>query len=520
MMLTEQQQAVVDWCLSGTGHAVVEARAGTGKTFVVKQCLSELNRQGTSDMAVLAYNKSIADEIKADIKRPVEDGGLGITDWKVAMAGTVHSFAFSAWRKVANQDLVVEANKTFDIIERIIANQSMSNDLDMVPGYIFNDLSSSIAKAVSLAKNHCIGIKTGIDDLTKWYELIDHYCIHESEEHSVEDLVSCSIHVLRRSIGLNREVIDFDDMIYAPIFHRAKIWPKSFVFVDEAQDLSPLRTLFANILAGTRGRLVFVGDSRQSIYGFSGADTDALDKIKADLGAEVLPLTVTWRCGKAIVEKAKRLVPDYEAAESNQEGTVTSGWLDNLGPGDAVISRKNADLVSLAYKRFLAKGIGCKVEGRDIGKNLKRLATRWKRVKTIAGLHTQLDSYLDRETTKWLSKDKPEMIETIQDQVDTLKIIMGRCQDKKRLDVEDVVQEIGRMFEDNVGEKGEVLTLTTAHKSKGREWDRVVLFKASEIMNCPWDRRDWQVQQSANLMYVAITRARNVLSYVNVEEAA
>jgi superfamily I DNA/RNA helicase len=88
--------------------------------------------------------------------------------------------------------------------------------------------------------------------------------------------------------------------------------------VDEAQDLSPLRQMFAYAMAGPRGRLVFVGDDRQAIYGFSGADTDSLTKIEQHLQAKRLYLTSTFRCGKAIVAKAKELVPDYEAAESNQ----------------------------------------------------------------------------------------------------------------------------------------------------------------------------------------------------------
>jgi superfamily I DNA/RNA helicase len=507
-MLTPQQQAIVEWCENGSGHAVVIARAGTGKTFVLKQCITALQNQGVGDMVVCAYNRAIADEIKDDIVNE-----LGITDWKVAEANTVHSFALRAWRKVS-KDVKIDGNKVVQIVRDEADN--FSNEDIGFPRYVLKDLSDGIVKAVSLAKNACIGINTGIDDRSKWYDLIDHYAIHESEEYPVETLVDCCIFVLKRSIEMNRDMIDFDDMIYAPLYHRAKIWPKRFVMVDEAQDLSPLRQLFAYALAGKSGRLVFVGDDRQAIYGFSGADTDSLAKIEQHLQAKRLYLTSTFRCGKAIVEKAKELVPDYEAAESNHQGRVISPeyWPEDMGPGDAVISRKNADLISLAYKRFLSKGIGCKVEGRDIGNGLKRLAKRWKRVKTIAALYQQLDAHLDRETTKWLARDKPERLEAVQDQVETLQVIMARCIDMDLGTVDDVCAEIDRMFADNVGDRGDVLTLTTAHKSKGREWDRVVLFKHGEIGSSPWDRREWQFLQSSNLMYVAITRAKETLVYL------
>ena len=49
--------------------------------------------------------------------------------------------------------------------------------------------------------------------------------------------------------------------------------------------------------------------------GFAGASANALDELIDELQAEVLPLTMTWRCPKAVVRLAQRIVPDIEAAD-------------------------------------------------------------------------------------------------------------------------------------------------------------------------------------------------------------
>ena len=60
-----------------------------------------------------------------------------------------------------------------------------------------------------------------------------------------------------------------------------------------------------------------------------------------------------------------------------------------------------------------------------------------------------------------------------------------------------------------------VLTLATYHRSKGREWPRVFLFEHAARCPSRAARQAWQQVQEANLAYVAITRAKQTLAYVN-----
>ena len=80
-----QQAVFLEWVSNGSGSCVLEAVAGAGKTTTL---LEAVDRTG-GGVAILAYNKMIAEEIKAKLaKRGV--------DWKTAEAGTVHSFGFRA----------------------------------------------------------------------------------------------------------------------------------------------------------------------------------------------------------------------------------------------------------------------------------------------------------------------------------------------------------------------------------------------------------------------------------------
>src|SRR5436853_5085292 len=88
VILSEQQANFIDWAQNGKGSAVLEAVAGAGKTFTILQSVKRIKGQ----VAILAYNKKIAEEIKGKLQN------MGI-DWKKAQAGTVHSFGFNTYRK-------------------------------------------------------------------------------------------------------------------------------------------------------------------------------------------------------------------------------------------------------------------------------------------------------------------------------------------------------------------------------------------------------------------------------------
>jgi len=255
-----------------------------------------------------------------------------------------------------------------------------------------------------------------------------------------------------------------------------------------------------------------VGDDRQAIYGFTGADAAALDNLISSLRATVLPLTVTWRCPKAVVRLAQSIVPDIMAAPEAPEGLVE--YLTELPatilPTDAILCRNTAPLIEIAYLLIRA-GTPCKVEGRAIGDGLKQLANRWK-VKSIDALLNRLDAYQEREVQKAMAKDQEQKAEQVIDKCETIRVICRACISKGQTTVRDVVAFIDGLFSDDV--KG-VTTLATYHRSKGREWQRVMLVRHNELCPSRAAKQQWQLDQEQNLAYVAFTRAQHTLAFIN-----
>lgn len=144
------------------------------------------------------------------------------------------------------------------------------------------------------------------------------------------------------------------------------------ILVHNCQDMGPAQLLLATGLA--RGRVCVVGDDRQAIYGFRGADSGSVDRLKAELKAEELGLTTTYRCAKAIVADAARYVPDFQASPTAPDGLVRGLAIEKLDDdvrvGDAILSRLNAPLVSRCLA-LLRRGVPARVEGRDVAAKLR-----------------------------------------------------------------------------------------------------------------------------------------------------
>lgn len=523
--LSDQQRAVVDWVRDGRGSLNLIARAGCGKTFtLVRGVVRAIVEGDLGEVALMAFNKSAANEFKDRLGALArETGDRRFTTWKTVDAGTVHSFGFRAVRKWA-PGVEVDDRKIDRILEDLAATTRDPGDA-REPVYARE--AGPIRKLVSLAKQSAFGFAVAIEDRRAWYDLAVYHAVNEmTDDATVDEIVEAAIVVLRESVGRDRETVDFDDMILAPLVHNIRMYPKDWVLIDEAQDTNAARRALAlKMLRPQTGRLVAVGDDRQAIYGFTGADSDALDLIRAELDSAELPLTLTYRCPKAVVAEANRLVPDLEAHDTAPDGVVraisavgeTVSWFEAAEPTaeDAGLCRNTKPLVETAYA-ILAAGRAVRVEGREIGEGLVKLATRWKRVKTLGALADKLAEYADREIQKWQAKGREDRAQGVEDKVGSLLAIVERLVADGKTDVDDLVAWIRSLFGDTRnGETPDVFTLSTIHKAKGREWDRVFLLYRDATLPSVWARKPWQLRQEENIEYVAITRAKRELVFVD-----
>ena len=480
-----QQKTYFNWIENETGSCIVEATAGSGKTTTLTNGLSLMK----GSIFFGAFNKDIVREIIAK----TEGKGLNLN------VSTFHAAGLNMWKKIAKY-VKVDGYKCSNIAKDII-------------DYEDKELTTAVLHLVSFAKQAAIGIYGSVNNDATWYELIDHFdidCLDKEQE-----VVAYAKKVLNVSNSQAINVIDFDDMIYIPLINKCNCVKYDWVLIDEAQDTNEARRALALMMLKKGGRLVAVGDRNQNIYGFTGCDSDSLDKIKKAVDAVEIPLTVSYRCPKAIVEEARKYVSHITAHEDAPEGIVShltkaegEDEVDltvHAKIGDTILCRFNAPIMQLVYK-FINKGIPAKVEGRDIGNGLKALARKWK-VKNFSTLLTRLETFESKEVAKFSAKEKMKVV-SVQDKVNCLKVIIDRVMTidpKCKNPIDRICEEIDTIFADNIGNN--VVLLSTIHKSKGREWKKVFFIQGS----ADWCRQEWEKQTEKNLIYVAITRAKEEL---------
>ena len=495
-----QQQVFFDWIINGTGSCVLEAVAGSGKTTTLIEALKLM----VGKIFFGAFNKMIAEEIAA---RAGLKNGLAVS--------TMHAAGMRAWGKAAKAR--VDADKCRNLFRDMTFRQME-----------YGMLEQPVLQLVSYAKQAAVGIledKQPKDDST-WMSLITHFNVETFDEQRGKDntatIIMLAKKLFERSIEVNTKIIDFDDMIFAPLYHGVSFDKYDWVLLDEAQDTNATRRLLALAMLKEGGRLVAVGDRHQAIYGFTGADADALDLIAAECetrgGCVRLPLTITYRCPKEVVKHSQTWVSHIQAAETAPDGIVRHAEVADLHAevkvGDAILCRFNAPLIKNVYA-LIAKGIPARVEGREIGAGLKALANRWK-VKDIDSLLVKLEEFLEREVAAFLAKDQPQRASDITDKVECLRVIINRVILQGAITKPPqtaVCAEIDAIFGGDV--KKPVVLLSSIHKSKGREWKKVVWLVTGPS---GFAKLPWEIAQEDNLCYVAATRSMHELVLINIQK--
>lgn len=519
-----------------TPNLAVDALAGTGKTTTIVEAVKVLKGEKSklkpspqqeaiweeickspqsSTVGMTSFGKAIADELNE--RMPKVEG---------VFASTNHSFGNKAIRASFG---------TVFMDKRLLGDQILA-----MTGLEFGEFAKEYPylfglakKMVSLAKSELLGFdgETLLEQKShKWAELIqkmaEHHAIEFEREAYFSLLVQWIPDILHKSINLMAKVGKYtmDDMIWMPVVMKLNVPKSDILIIDEYQDLNRAQQ---ELMLKAGRRIVVVGDPNQAIYGFAGADTDSVPRMKKFLeekgGLTTLPLTVTYRCGKSIVNEAKSYVTsDFKAHESNPEGqvlrmsykptasTTEPYYLPHVKQGDRILCRINAPLVGQFF-RLMIQGLKCKILGKNIGEQLITLI-RMMKASTIPELLGSLEKWRDDQIDAELGKKIPNeaRIEMFRDQYLCVETIVA---EKNLQSVDELTTYIETMFTDD-DEKGMVL-LSSVHKAKGLEADTVFILKPKGA-ELPSGRakREWQKRQEFNLAYVAVTRAKSKLVYV------
>ncbi|MFE6624879.1 UvrD-helicase domain-containing protein [Streptomyces sp. NPDC057740] len=467
---TDEQAHAVEAFREGH-HLVLQAGAGTGKTSTLSLLAASTKRRGR----YLAFNKDIAHDASARFPRSV-------------MCKTAHATAYAALGHRFARRLNSPRQPAWKIGQALgITSPVRIGDHEIS----HRTLSHSVLRTVTrfchsadrtLASHHVPALRglSAPDEHARLAEVVTSFA-----DKAWGDLQNPEQGVVR---------FEHD--------HYLKMWaltePKidaDFLFLDEAQDTNPvLEQVFAAQRARTQ--LVMVGDSAQAIYGWRGARD-----IMTSFDATHLTLTRSFRFGPLLAEQANRWLAftDAPIRLTGTEAVPTKVGL--VASPDAVLCRTNIGAMTEVMRLLAA---GHRVALTRGGHTLVALALAARDLKdgrrtahpelVLFASWGELQEYADHDPA---GRDLQPFVELVdQHGPEAIITAVHALTDEDKADV----------------------TVSTAHKAKGREWPTVKI--ADDFPPPPdsdqHDDRGRPISEpvsetDARLAYVAVTRARSRL---------
>jgi len=499
------QQACIKDAREGFGHTAIEAFAGAGKSTTAEEMICVT--PGGLRVLVCAFNKEIELAFKERLPR-ILTRRPDLAENNRLEVKTVCALGFAICR--------------FNF-KGVKLNEFKSHDKarELVPGDELKEYRSDLVRIVGLAKgalirDHKHAFMLARDDFDMDLALkrsgfdpekpaLDKQEQYARERASLETVARDIIALMNASMADTTQV-DFDDMWWLPlVIPNIKAWGYDRVICDEFQDMSYAQFQLLRKVCKWKGRMFVIGDSFQVIYTFRGGRTDMLDIFCREMRAKKLPLHITYRCDKSIVDVAKTIVEDFQARPGAPDGLVQEVQTEEYEdvyelarPGDFVISRANAPLLKLCIG-FMRRGTPALVRGhKDVAEVFLSMIERSK-AKTTEKLLTWVDKWEAREI-KRLTRKNPDADTSVAS--DTAEAIRTLAEDVR--EVSEIRSKIELLFTD--GDDSRRVVLTSTHKAKGLERDRCVLLADTY--------RPYHGGEEARLWYVAITRARHELFLV------
>lgn len=487
------------------GSFVVSAVAGSGKTVTSVECAKRIAASNPDyKILFLAFNKSIVEELQSRVE-----------DMKNIRCATLHSYGFSVLRS-SKMKFVVNDKKWINYIRK--------NVYKLLDGPIDEKKIYSYIKNCESLLHMCRLNMVSGKDSSEVVNMAQFYGVSPiaNEIDVVCNLLkkSSNLFMFKTSGGIE---IDYTDMLLLPLndSFRQNIIKYDVVFIDEAQDLSAVQQELMLQTVKKTGKFISVGDPMQAINGFAGSMCDSFSKLTEKAGGVVLPLSVNYRCGKKIITEAQKIVEDILPYEDAEDGEIIhQKHMKDVGPGDMVICRKTVPLIKTVL-RLIALGKSAYIKGKDLANDMKELINKVgtdddSNNLSLDSLFTRLDDHLMMVANNLIDngvknvKRHPVYVST-EEKIQSIRIIAENCYGPA-----DVIALLDKLFDDQV--RGDAIMLSTVHRAKGLENDNVYII-APEILPMRYSgQQDWELKQEMNLLYVAITRAKKRLVYVDVDE--
>ncbi|MEA3316193.1 MAG: UvrD-helicase domain-containing protein [Campylobacterota bacterium] len=465
MKPTQQQIEILD-AIREFENIKINAFAGTGKTTTLKLISDSFPK---IKILYLAFNTGIKNE------------AISIFPQNTTIK-TTHGLAYAAIKKHSHIDLSKLINyRAIDISKRFRINYS-----------------KAIA-ALKIFENFCNNTARSIKD-----EDIEHKTAKDMFDQMSENKLTPSHSFYLKYFYL---LISEDNIPQTKY---------DIIMLDEAQDTNGVTLgIFKYLKAKTR---IYVGDKHQQIYSFRGSQ-NSLDKIDVD---KELYLSYSFRFNGYIASYANILLKNFKN-EKIKIDTITQPNKDI--ETNAYISRTNSSLISIIANRIKDRKpfvtirdpneifnltidlYYCLNNERDLIKRNKFLK-EFIDEDEIANYASEVDDFELKTALKIIKEHKDKIFE-FKEIADKFYLAW---QNRARNGFEQRIKEI--------------LFLTTAHTSKGLEWDKITISDdyndfADLIVDAQCNSlKEFQINQKDiyfanqelidefNLFYVAITRAK------------
>ncbi len=298
IQLSNTQKLIVE---HDYGPLLVVAGPGSGKTRVLTERIRRLLNEKNEHFRILAltFTNKAANEMKERLSdlRNIE---------KRAFIGTLHSFCMEV---LSNRGKAVGVERLPNIFESYQDRKQV-----LLQATMEDPVLSQIILRYS-DKNSREKL------LNQWLEMIgsakNQLMLPEMMENDTDKRIygayNDSLHALN--------VLDFDDLLlltYRLFQERPKIADfyrrqYRYICIDEAQDLNEAQYQVLRALCGSEHRnVVMVGDPKQAIFVWNGANPKYLDLFERDFGATNISLNENFRSSRVVVKAAKTLIPEYE----------------------------------------------------------------------------------------------------------------------------------------------------------------------------------------------------------------
>lgn len=458
MKPTTEQQTIVT-AASKRENLAIQAFAGAGKTSTLNLIAKEVTRPSL----YIAFNKAIAEE--ATGKFPIW------VDCK-----TLHSLAYQA---------IITPAKMFKKVSGFVDTKEIIELLDdELKLYTDSQVLEVVFQTLDVLKAYCQSASFDLEDFVVYFL--------EGDE-STPLILKCIDKVWKAMTSKESKVKMTHD-VYLKLFQLSKPTLDQYevIYLDEAQDSNPvsLDIFYRQVHA----QLILVGDPYQSIYEWRGA-IDAFQSIPDSFSTYFL--SESFRFTSEIARLASKLT--YIAGNDREiKGNASREQVKSK----AFICRTNNSILARLLMAVQDKSkVYVLADLKDLWSKMYHLSalSAGSKLKfpnkAFAGFHNINELRLEAEHNPELRKF-----------LNLFSIISsGRGTHANIVAIKEVIVE----------EESEAdFTISTAHKSKGLEWDMVTL--DDDMLDLEDEDRELvkvlQDGQCLNLLYVSITRAKQVVN--------